>query len=142
MLSGTPMEYPSGGQAMVYRVQPRPRAVTRNTRENVYGSLLGNYGLPVTAAPLPAGHDQHLFDPRHAAANLQWGGGLAIIVANRRQRNLGRQLQHLQGQRNGPAVLSNGRNACYAASSIAFLTATEVIYYVFLETDLTVLSSG
>jgi hypothetical protein len=111
---------------MLYRVQPRPRAVTRNTRENTWGSILVNYGQAVTAAPLPAGHDQNLFDPRHAAANLQWGGGLAIIVANRRQRNLGRHLNHLQQQQNGPGVLSNGSNACFGASSVAFLTATEV----------------
>jgi hypothetical protein len=126
------MEYPSGGQAMVYRVQPRPRAATRNTRENTFGSLLVGYGQTVTAAPLAAGHDQHLFDPRHAARNLQWGGGLAIILATRRRRNLGRQLHHLQQQHNGPAgpaVCSNGQNACFAASSIAFLTASEVIYW-------------
>jgi hypothetical protein len=128
MLSGTPMEYPSGGQAMVYRVQPRPRAVTRNTRENTFGSFLVGYGQPANAAPLPAGHDQHLFAARHAAANLQWGGGLAIIVAARQGRNLGRQLNLLQQQQNGPAVCSNGRNACFAAASIAFLTATEVTY--------------
>ena len=75
-------------------------------------------------------------DLRHAAANLQWGGGLAIIVANRRSRNLGRQLQHLQQQQSGPGVLSNGQNSCFAASSIAFLTATEVTCYAVLETDL------
>lgn len=125
MLSGTPLAYPSGGQAILYRVQPRPTADTRNTRENSWGSLLVGYAQPA-AAPLVAGHDQHFFDPRHAAANLQWGGGLAIIVANRQQRNSGRQLQHLQQRQNGPGVLRNGPNACFAASGVAFLTATEV----------------
>jgi hypothetical protein len=126
MLSGTPLAYPSGGQAQLYRVQPRPVPTTRPTRRNTFDSLLANYGLPAAGAPLQAGHDQGLFNPLHASANLQFGGGLPIVVAGRRN-NLPRN----QNQQGGPGVLANGNNACFAAAGIAFITALEVTsYYV------------
>ena len=124
MLSGTPLAYPSGGPAQLYRVQPRPAHLTRSTRANTWDSLLAGYRQPAPATPLLAGHDQALFNPVHAVGNLQNGGGLPIVVAGRRNNLLRNQQQQQQGR---PGVLSNGSNGCFAAAGIAFFTALEVI---------------
>jgi hypothetical protein len=120
------LAYPAGGPAQLYRVQPRPAHLTRDTRTNTWHSFLANYGQPGAATPLAPGHDQALFNPVHAVGNLQPGGGLNIVVAGRRI-NQGRNQRNQQQQQGGPAVLSNGNNGCFAAAGITFFAALEVM---------------
>jgi hypothetical protein len=93
---------------------------TRPTRRNTFDSLLAAYGGAATGAPLQAGHDQGRFNPLHAAANLQRGGSLPIVVAGRRNHRPRNQ------QQGGPGVLANGNNACFGAAGLAFITTLEV----------------
>ena len=122
--SGPPCAYPSGNQAVLYRVPPRPQHSTRNSRTNTVGSLLAGFGKPQNPTALGPAHDLPRFDPNHASAVLTDGVPVPDRVA---PNQTGRHHQHQhQQQAGGPGVMLNGVNACFVAAAFTFLCGLEL----------------
>ena len=121
--SGPPCAYPSGNQAVLYRVPPRPQHSTGDSRTNTVGSLLAGFGLPANPTPLGPAHDLQQFDPNHASAALTDG----VTVPNRVVPfRTGRHGQQNQQQAGGPGVMLNGDNSCFWAATFTFLCGLEM----------------
>ena len=129
---GTPAAYPDGDRESLYHVKQRPPHAFTGSRNHTLGELLAGYDNDPHGASLPAGHDQDLFDDTLSAANLPNLdlGQLPGRNGRQRQRQHQNRQQNNQQQNNqqqqGPPMLSNGYNLCYAAASFHTLERVEV----------------
>jgi hypothetical protein len=122
--SGPPTAYPPGGQAALWRLPARPPHATKETRQNILGTLLVNHGQRLPAIPLAPGHDQRLFQPQHRTANLRPG----LVVQRPAGPRGNRGNRGNQNQQQNPALLAmvNNQNTCWAGAAFLVLTRIQV----------------